>query len=96
MRAVWCVLVVCCLLSPLGTAGITIAHADAETELAAPRSAVELSSSHKRDLDLVAMVPAAVVPRTIVHEHDDVVPVARSVLRPRLVDRTIRSRAPPV
>jgi hypothetical protein len=94
MRAVWCVLVVLCLLSPLGTVGITSAPADADIELAAPRS-VSLAPIEERAPDVAMTVPTPPVMTSLVRGQAVSIPEARSVLRARVVEPAIRSRASP-
>lgn len=96
MRALWCFLVILSLVAPLGTAGITIAPADAETELTAPRTSHESTPGARHapdDADALRVEPPFVaVPPPL----DDAAPApAPAQLTERVLAPTIRSRAPP-
>lgn len=96
MRAVWCFLVILSLVAPLGTAGITITPADAETELTAPRTSHETAPGARHVLDdsgALRVEPpfAPVTPPLDVGAPTPPPPP----LIARLVDPTIRARAPP-
>lgn len=96
MRAVWCFLVILSLAAPLGTAGITIAPADAETELTAPRPSHESAPGARHLLDdtgalRVAPPSVPVMPPLAVAAPTPPPPP----LAARIVEPASRSRAPP-